>query len=103
LLIALFTLAYLPPQLHSDVSAVLFYETTDTNVILARRPGCLVRIQCRLSRRRYLGGKQMYEYERLSLYIPRRFHNKFRPFLKQDLSMQVTTKEDSLVITLTPS
>jgi len=62
----------------------------------------MVRIQCRVSRRRYLGGKRVYEYERMSLHIPRRFHNKVKPFLKQDLDMQVTTKEDSLVITLTP-
>ena len=62
----------------------------------------MVRIQCRVSRRRYLGGKRVYEYERMSLHIPRRFHNKVKPFLKQDLDMQVTTKEDSLIITLTP-
>ena len=60
------------------------------------------RIQCRVSRKRYLGSKQVYEYERMSLHIPRRFHNKVKPFLKQDLDMQVTTKEDSLVIPLTP-
>ena len=62
----------------------------------------MVRIQCRVSRRRYLGGKQVYEYERMSLHIPRRFHNKVKPFLKQDLNMQVTTKHGSLIITLTP-
>jgi hypothetical protein len=63
----------------------------------------LVRVQCRVSRRRYLGGKRVYEYERMSLHIPHRFHSKVKPFLKQDLDMQVTIKEDSLVITLTPS
>ena len=62
----------------------------------------MVRIQCRVSRKRYLDSKQVYEYERMSLHIPRRFHNKVKPFLKQDLDMQVTTKEDSLIITLTP-
>jgi hypothetical protein len=53
----------------------------------------MVRIQCRVSRRRYLAGKRVYEYERMSLHIPCRFHNKVKPFLKQDLDMQVTTKE----------
>ena len=62
----------------------------------------MVRIQCRVSRKRYLGSKQVYEYERMSLHIPRRFHNKVRPFLKQDLDIQVTTKTGALIITLTP-
>lgn len=61
----------------------------------------MVRIQCRVSRKRYLGSKQVYEYERMSLYIPRKFHNKVKAFLKQDLDMEVTTKGGSLVITLT--
>jgi len=62
----------------------------------------MVRIQCRVSRKQYLGSKQVYEYERISLNIPRKFHSKVKPFLKQDLDMQVTTKGSSLVITLTP-
>jgi len=62
----------------------------------------MVRIQCRVSRKRYLGSKQTYEYQRMSLHIPHKFHNKVKPFLKQDLDMQVTTKGDYLVITLTP-
>jgi len=62
----------------------------------------MVRIQCRVSTKRYLGSKQTYEYERMSLHIPSKFHNKVEPFLKQDLDMDVTTKGSSLVITLTP-
>ncbi len=62
----------------------------------------MVRIQCRVSRKRYLGSKRIYEYERMSLHIPRKFHNKVKPFLKQDLDMDVTIKGSSLVITLTP-
>jgi len=62
----------------------------------------MVRIQCRVSRKRYLRSKRIYEYERMSLHIPRNFHNKVKPFLEQDLDMDVTTKEGSLVITLTP-
>jgi len=38
----------------------------------------------------------------MSLHIPREFHSKVKPFLKQDLNMQVTTKGSHLVITLTP-
>jgi hypothetical protein len=63
----------------------------------------LVRIQRRLSRKRYLESKYVYEYERLSLDIPRKFHNKVKPFLKQDLEMDVSMKGSYLVITLTPA
>jgi len=62
----------------------------------------MVRIQCRVSRKRYLGSKQVYEYERISLPIPRKFHKIVKAFLKQDLDMDVTKKGSSLVITLTP-
>jgi len=62
----------------------------------------MVRIQCRVSRKRYLRSKRIYEYERIFLHIPRRFHKKVKPFLKQDLNMDVTAKGSSLVITLTP-
>ena len=62
----------------------------------------LVRIQRRLSRKRYLGGKYAYEYERLSLDIPRKFHKRVKPFLGQDLDVEVSTKDNCLVIALTP-
>jgi hypothetical protein len=62
-----------------------------------------VRIQLRLSRKRYLGSKYTYEYERISLPIPRKFHNKVRPFLKQDLNMDLSIKGSYVVITLTPA
>jgi hypothetical protein len=63
----------------------------------------LVRIQHRLSRKRYLGSKYIYKYERISLDIPRKFHNKVKPFLKQDLNMDINIKGSYLVITLTPA
>jgi len=62
----------------------------------------LVRIQRRLSRKRYLDGKYAYEYERLSLDIPRKFHKKVQPFLKQDLDIEISVKGCCLVIALTP-
>jgi len=62
----------------------------------------MVRIQCRVSRKRYLGSKRIYEYERISLNVPHKFHNKVKPFLKQDLDMDINIKGSSLVITLTP-
>jgi len=62
----------------------------------------LVRIQRRLSRKHYLGGKYAYEYERLSLDIPRKFHKKVQPFLKQDLDVEISVKGNCLIITLSP-
>ena len=63
----------------------------------------MVRIQCRISRKRYLGSKYTYKYERLSLDIPIKFHDKVKPFLKQNLDMDVSIKGSYLVITLTPA
>jgi len=43
----------------------------------------MVRIQFSVSGKRYLGSKQVYEYERISLHIPSKFHKIVKPFLKQ--------------------
>ena len=61
----------------------------------------MVRLQRRLSRKRYLRSKYVYEYERLSLNIPRKYHDKVKPFLGQDLDMDLSVKGSCLVITLT--
>jgi len=73
------------------------------NVEKGDSPSKLVTIQRRVSRKRYLGSKYTYEYERLSLDIPRKLHNKFKPFLKQNLDMDVSIKGSYLIITLTPA
>ncbi|MEM3874883.1 MAG: hypothetical protein QXU45_07115 [Candidatus Bathyarchaeia archaeon] len=62
----------------------------------------MVRIQRRLSRKRYLGGKYAYEYERLSLDIPHKFHKTVKPFIGQDLDIEISLKDGCLVIALTP-
>jgi len=62
----------------------------------------LVRIQRRVSRKRYLNSKRVYEYERVSLHIPRRYHELIKPFLKQDFGVSVAAEKDIIVITLTP-
>ena len=61
----------------------------------------MVRIQRRVSRKRYLNSKRVYEYERVSLHIPRKFHELIKPFLKRDLEMKITAQNGSLVIVLT--
>jgi hypothetical protein len=57
----------------------------------------------RLARKRYLNSKRVYEYERISLHIPREFHETVKPHLDQDFDMKVTAEKDYLFITLTPS
>ena len=52
------------------------------------------------SRKRYLGGKKVYECERLRVEIPSRFRGVVEPFLGQDLKVSVESQEDMLIITL---
>ena len=98
----IFTLTHLSPLGESVVSAVDFYKVKDKAQFLHGGHPELVRVQCRVSSKRYLGSKYVYEYERLSLDIPRKFHSKVKPFLKQDLDVDVNIKGSYLVITLTP-
>jgi hypothetical protein len=62
----------------------------------------LVRIQSRVSRKHYLNTKRTYEYKRLSLDIPRKFHETIKPFLEKELEIEVKLENDIAVITLTP-
>ena len=62
---------------------------------------CLpVRILRLKSRKRYLGGKKVYECERFRVEIPSRFKGVIEPFLGQDLKMDVEVREDRVIITL---
>jgi hypothetical protein len=63
----------------------------------------LVRLQKRLARKRYLKSKQVYEYERISLHIPKEFHETVRLYLKKDMDLKVTAESDTLTIVLTPA
>jgi len=62
----------------------------------------VVRIQRRVSRKRYLNSKRVYEYERISLHIPKKLHEIIKPYLKEDLDLKVATEKDSLIFILTP-
>ena len=62
----------------------------------------LVRIQTRVSRRHYLRAKRTYEYGRMSLDIPRKFHEVLRPFLEKELNVDVKLENDVAVISLSP-
>lgn len=52
------------------------------------------------SRKRYLGGKKVYECERLRVEIPSRFRGVVEPFLGLDLKVDLESREDQLIITL---
>jgi hypothetical protein len=62
----------------------------------------LVRIQRRVSRKRYLNSKRVYEYERVSLNIPRKYHELLKPFLNQDFDVSIAVEKGYIAITLTP-
>jgi len=63
----------------------------------------MVRFQKRLARKRYLNSKRVYEYERISLHIPRKLHEAIKPYLKEDLDVEAITEKRSLVLILTPA
>jgi len=60
----------------------------------------LMRIRRVKSRKRYLGGKKVYVCERLRVEIPSRFKRVVKPFLGQDLEMNVESRGDQVTITL---
>lgn len=63
----------------------------------------LMKIRRRKCRKRYLGKKGIYEYERLSVDLPAKFRDVVEPFLDQDLDMDVKKDGDNrVVIVLTP-
>jgi len=62
-----------------------------------------VRIRRRKCKKRYLGKKGLYEYERLYVDIPAKFRDAVEPFLNQDLDVDVRKEgEDKLVIVAAP-
>ena len=60
----------------------------------------MVRFQFRLAKKRYLRSKRAYEYGRISLHIPRKYHELIKPFLKQDFDISIAADKCSIVITL---
>jgi len=62
-----------------------------------------VRLYRRLGKKRYLKGKYVYEHERIYVPIPSRFHDTIKPFLNQPLKIQITNKNNGLIINLHPA
>ena len=61
-----------------------------------------IRIQRKVSKKRYLHGKHTYTYERLYVPIPKRFHDKVKPFLNKNLKIEVRRKNNGLEIICVP-
>ena len=61
-----------------------------------------IKIYRRLSKKRYLKGKYMYEHLRIYVPIPSRFHKMIKPFLNQRLKIEISNKNNGLIITLHP-
>jgi len=62
----------------------------------------LVKIQTRISKRHYLRAKRTYEYGRMSLDIPKKFHDVLKPFLEKQLKIDVKLENDVAIISLSP-
>lgn len=62
----------------------------------------MARLQKRLARKRYLKSKRVYEYERISLPIPKKFHEAIKPFLEKEVNIDVKLEDDVVVISLSP-
>lgn len=62
----------------------------------------LVRIQRRVSKKHYLKTKRTYEYERLSLDIPKKYHKTMASLLNRDFDVDVKLENDSVILTLKP-
>ena len=59
-----------------------------------------MKIRCRKSKKRYLGKKNVYEYDVLSLGIPSRYRKNVEPFLGKDLEMNLKAEKNRIVIVL---
>jgi hypothetical protein len=51
-------------------------------------------------KKRYLNNKRIYEYKRISLNVPRKFHKLVEPLLDRDFQVRVTAEKDTVTITL---
>jgi hypothetical protein len=61
-----------------------------------------MKIRCRKSKKRYLGKKNFYEYDALSIGIPSRYSNDVDSFLGKDLDMNLKIEKNRIVIVLEP-
>jgi hypothetical protein len=61
-----------------------------------------MKIRMRKSKKRYLGKKNVYEYDALSIGIPSKYHKDVDPFLDKDLDMNLKAEKKRIIIVLEP-
>ena len=62
----------------------------------------LGRFQFRLAKKSYLRGKRVYEYGRISLNMPKKYHSLIVPLLKRDVEIKVTVQNEGVLISVNP-
>jgi len=60
-----------------------------------------LRIYRRVSRKNYLHGKAIYEYERFYVPVPKLFQHIVEPFVGKDLKVKVEPDQDGFVVKIT--
>jgi hypothetical protein len=55
-----------------------------------------------VAKKRYLGGKYVYMYERLYIPVPRVLHKRFKSILKEHIKMEVEEQKGRIGVFLTP-
>jgi hypothetical protein len=61
-----------------------------------------MKIHRRKTKKRYLGKKNVYEYDVLSVTIPTKFHKTVETFLDKDLDIEVKSDKNKITIVLKP-
>jgi hypothetical protein len=61
-----------------------------------------IKLYRRVGKKRYLKGKHAYEYERIFVPVPSKFHNQIKPLLDHKVKMTLTQNSDAITITLQP-
>lgn len=61
----------------------------------------LVKIKLVPSRKRYLKGKNIYEYIHPSLPVPQRLFNRLKPYFEEDLSVDMTDEDSKIIVIYT--
>jgi hypothetical protein len=61
-----------------------------------------MKIRCRKSKKRYLGKKNVYEYDALSIGIPSKYSKDVEPFLCKDLAMTLKIEKNRIIMVLEP-
>jgi hypothetical protein len=72
----------------------------------SEKVGSMVKLRLRRTKKRYIGkdGKDhSYQYERIELPIPKKFHETIGEFFEQELNAKITVENDVIFIDITPN